>query len=232
MMPSSVQLELFPEGENIDTDPSPSPAKDTMSAEDEFAVASPGVLPGREEEPSAPPSEISLEGLDERRLTAHVRGWLEPLFLRGLGERVRVKWNSRLQTTAGRAHYRESRIELNPLLITASGVAEIERTLKHELAHLVAYERCGKIQRRRLQPHGVEWQQACNDLGIPGEARCHELELPGRTVRRKFAYSCPACGETIKRVKRLKGHVACYACCRQHSHGRYDKRFALEERRL
>jgi len=231
-MPPSVQLELFPEGESIEAELPTPPGDGTIVADGEIVAASPTVSPEREEESSGPATELSLDGLDERRLTAHVCGWLEPLYLRGLGERVRVKWNSRLQTTAGRAHYQESRIELNPLLITVSDLAEIERTLKHELAHLVAYERCGKVQRRRLQPHGAEWQQACDDLGIPGEARCHELELPGRTVRRKFAYCCPSCGETIERVKRLTGHVACHPCCHRHANGRFDKRFALVERRL
>jgi len=113
-----------------------------------------------------------------------------------------------------------------------SDIVEIERTLKHELAHLVAYERCGKVQRRRLQPHGAEWQEACDDLGISGEARCHELELPGRQVRRQFVYDCPACGDQIERVKRFRGHVACHDCCTQHSNGKYDQRFQLVETRL
>jgi len=236
MMPPSIQLELFPADEDFVAEAeSPTPSGEALdSGVKEQEAQLPEDLREAEvvEETSEPASELTLDGLDERRLTAHVCGWLEPLYLRGLGERIRVKWNSRLQTTAGRAYYKESRIELNPMLITVSGVGEIERTLKHELAHLVAYERCGKIQRRQLQPHGPEWQEACDDLGIPGEDRCHELELPGRTMRRKFAYCCPACGETIKRVKRFKSHVACYACCRQHSKGRYDKRFALVEKQL
>ncbi len=177
-------------------------------------------------------TELSLDGLDEKRLRSHVCGWLEPLYLRSLSERVQVKWNSRLQTTAGRAHYNESRIELNPRLIAVADLAEIERTLKHELAHLVAYERCAKVQRRRLQPHGREWREACEELGISGEARCHELALPGRRMQRKFSYACPACGEKIERVKRFRGYVACHACCRTHSGGRYDQRFQLVERRL
>jgi len=236
MMPPSIQLELFPidEGNGVEVEP-PAPSGGVLVFGIEGQVVQqPDVLMDEESGAAAadPASELTLDGLDERRLTAHVRGWLAPLYLRGLGERVRVKWNPRLQTTAGRAHYQEGRIELNPMLITASGLGEIERTLKHELAHLVAYERCGKIQRRRLQAHGPEWREACADLGISGEVRCHELPLPGRRIRRRFAYACPACGETIERVKRFKGHVACYACCRRHAKGRFDKRFALVERRL
>ena len=177
-------------------------------------------------------SELSLEALDEECLLEHVRQWLQPLLLKRLIKQVQVKWNSRLQTTAGRAHYRESRIELNPKLIALADVAEIERTLKHELAHLVAYERCGKLRRRKLQPHGIEWRQACADLGIAGESRCHELALPGRQMQRKFSYACPACEVVILRVRRFKGYVSCYSCCRKQSGGRYDKRFQLVEERL
>lgn len=228
MKPPSIQLELFPVDEGPDEKAAADQhLRDDLLQEEEVLLVSPD-----EEEALGRDSELSLDGLDEVSLLGHVRRWLEPLYLRGLSERVKVKWNSRLQTTAGRAHYGEDCIELNPLLITLSDVAEIERTLKHELAHLVAYERCAKIQRRRLQPHGAEWQEACSDLGISGEARCHELELPGRRMRRRFAYACPACSSTIERVKRFKGYVACYDCCRQHSNGRYDKRFALVEKPL
>ena len=228
MKPLSFQLELFPVDEGPDEKAAPvQQGGDALQEEEEVLLKSTD-----EEEGLEMISELSLDGLDEARLTSHVRRWLEPLYLTGLSERVKVKWNSRLQTTAGRAHYGEDCIELNPLLISVSDVAEIERTLKHELAHLVAYQRCGKIQRRRLQPHGPEWQEACGDLGISGEARCHELELPGRRMRKQFIYDCPACGDKIERVKHFRGYIACYACCKQHSKGKYDQRFRLVETRL
>jgi len=228
MIPLSIQLELFPVDEGLDEEAAPGNQEQTVQLPlRDILRESPG-----EAEELESVSKLALDGLDEERLTGHVREWLEPLYLQGLSERVQVKWNSRLQTTAGRAHYEEDCIELNPLLISVADIAEIERTLKHELAHLVAYERCGKIQRRQLQPHGPEWQEACDDLGISGEERCHELELPGRQIRKRFAYACKFCGETIERVKRFKHQVACHTCCRQHSKGRYDQRFQLVERRL
>ena len=57
-------------------------------------------------------------------------------------------------------------MELNPRLKqlpVPQRASEIRRTLRHELAHLVAYVRAG---RRRIKPHGEEWKQACKDLGI------------------------------------------------------------------
>ena len=58
-----------------------------------------------------------------------------------LARKVRVSWNPRMQTTAGRAWWPDRRIELNPKLRDCES-EELWRTLKHELAHLVAYERC------------------------------------------------------------------------------------------
>src|SRR6266480_4513349 len=48
---------------------------------------------------------------------------------------IRVEWNPRLKTCAGRADYRSRLISLNPLLIHHP--AEIDRTFRHELAHIL-----------------------------------------------------------------------------------------------
>ena len=98
------------------------------------------------------------------------------LGLEALAKAVTVSWNSRMRTAAGRAFAREWRIELNPRLQDLPGEAreaELRNTFLHELAHLVAFARVG---RKRIAPHGPEWRQACHDLGIPGEDRCHALD--------------------------------------------------------
>lgn len=149
------------------------------------------------------------------------------LGLPDLAARVAVWWNPRMRTTAGRAFYAEGRIELNPKLREVSE-EEILRTLKHELAHLVARERWG----RSISPHGAEWRQACADLGIPGEKATHSLPFERRKVRRRFAYACPHCGKEILRVRRIGRRTACYDCCKKHANGRFHERFLLVERRL
>lgn len=136
---------------------------------------------------------------------------------------VNVVWNKRMRSTAGRAFWPECRIELNPKLVNIS-LEEVRRTLLHELAHLLAYHRCG---RRRIAPHGVEWQQACADLGIPGESARHTLPLPRREQKKKWRYTCPSCSESIERVRQMKRYVACYTCCQKYNKGRYHKRFEL-----
>jgi len=120
---------------------------------------------------------------------------------------LRVEWNSRLKTAAGRVDYHQKLISLNPRLFEHS--AEIDRTLRHELAHILAQFRAG---RRRISPHGTEWRQACRELG---------------TYAARFIYRCPNCRQEFQRVRRVRRAVACLACCRKHNGGDFDPRFRL-----
>jgi predicted SprT family Zn-dependent metalloprotease len=135
---------------------------------------------------------------------------------------LRIEWNSRLRTAAGRADYRQRLILLNPRLVDHP--SEIDRTLRHELAHVLAQFRAG---RRRILPHGVEWREACRDLGIADEKRCHNLPFPGKRFAPRFIYRCPNCKRDFPRVRGIKRAVACLACCRAHNGGRFDARFRL-----
>jgi len=135
---------------------------------------------------------------------------------------LRVEWNSRLKTAAGRADYRQKLISLNPQLVAHP--EEIERTLRHELAHILAQFRAG---RRRIAPHGVDWQQACRDLGITGEKRCHTLPFPAKRYPPRFIYRCPNCHRDFPRVRKIERMVACFGCCRAYNGGEFDARFRL-----
>ena len=141
-----------------------------------------------------------------------------------LSDRLRVGWNLRMRTTAGVAIIGRWEVWLNPSL-KAISVEEIERTLLHELAHLVAAHR---HPRRRLAPHGVEWRQACGDLGIAGEGRTHHLPFQVHRMKRRYRLQCPVCGASHQRVRAPKSRVACLSCCRRHHGGLYHERFRLE----
>ena len=176
--------------------------------------------------PTASLSQPSIRGrVLDAALTRQCRELVADLDLGldALAREVRVLWNSRLSTTAGLAHYNNSTIDLNPKLLEFQP-EEPDRTVRHELAHLVAQFRAGK---RRIQAHGRQWQQACADLGIPGEKRCHDLPLERRRVKRKFAYQCKNCAIIVPRVRRLARHSSCWACCQQHNSGRYSSKFLL-----
>jgi SprT protein len=179
-----------------------------------------------------------------------------------LARDIRVEWNPRLKTAAGRADNREKLITLNPLLrklndglartnfgarkldcfnqssLTSNSecspnksnggaavIDEIGRTLRHELAHLLAQWRVG---RRRILPHGAEWRQACRDLGIAGEARCHNLPFATKVHPPRHIYRCPNCKKKFPRVRRIRRAIACLACCRKHNGGEFDSRFRLK----
>ena len=174
---------------------------------------------------------VVLVGYDED-LTHRAAKLLHELGLEKTAGKISVIWNKRLRTTAGRAYSSQAKIELNPrlqILPEEKREQEINQTFLHELAHVVAYSRNPD---KKIQPHGHEWKEACADLGIPGEDRCHDLNLGRTTMRKNYAYICPECEEVIYRVKRMKRSVACYKCCKTHNHGRYDNRFKLIEKRL
>ena len=171
-----------------------------------------------------------MEPLPRPRLSADIGALLEEarILLKALGctqlaDRLEIRWNSRMRSTAGAAFAGRALITLNPRLLEF-GTAEVTRTLLHELAHLLAHHRAG---RHRIAAHGVEWQQACAELGLPGEKRCHDLPLPRRKLERRHVYRCPHCKLEVPRVKPLRRKSACLACCRAHAGGRYDERFLL-----
>src|SRR5882672_10694475 len=153
------------------------------------SVGQPGVSPGelvsvgqalRPPDPETATGAVALQTQARDLLRSHGAAQI--------ASELRVEWNSRLKTAAGRADYRQKLISLNPRL--SEYPSEIDRTLRHELAHILAQFRAG---RRRILPHGNEWRQACRDLSIPDEKRCHNLPFPARTYAARFVYHCPSC---------------------------------------
>ena len=185
-------------------------------------VGPPGVSPGEliNESAGKMPAGHTAE---TAVLLQTARELLRSLGAKRIATELRVEWNSRLKTAAGRADHRQKLISLNPRLVEHP--AEIDRTLRHELAHILAQFRAG---RRRISPHGSEWQQACRDLGIAGEKRCHTLPFPAKRYAPRFIYRCPNCRRDFPRVRKIKRTVACLACCRAHNGGEFDVRFRLK----
>jgi predicted SprT family Zn-dependent metalloprotease len=181
------------------------------------------LIPGRHQEPKPSPKQSAIPATADREsaLEAKARGLLCELNCEALAKRVSVRWNTRMRSTAGSAFVSKALITLNPRL-REFGEAEVDRTLRHELAHLLAHHRAG---RRRISPHGPEWQQACRDLGLRDEKRCHTLPLPRRELAARHFYRCPACETEVKRVRPFNRRTACLDCCRRHNRGRYDERF-------
>ena len=173
-------------------------------------------MPARALQPGAPhPADVL------RHMENEARAWAVRLQLPRLASRVTLRWHARLRTTAGLARLDCALILINPRLLAFP--EELIRTFLHELAHLVAHAR---NPRRLLHPHGPEWQEACRDLGLAGEKRCHTLPLAApRRVARKYLYHCPSCRREVRRVRPFRRAEACLTCCRTHASGRYDRRF-------
>ena len=174
---------------------------------------------------ASPDARVTAPGYSTTALETNARELLRINGAVRIAGELRVEWNPRLKTAAGRADYHEKLISLNPRLIEHP--SEIDRTLRHELAHILAQFRAG---RRRILPHGSEWRQACVDLGIADETRCHNLPFPARTYAARFVYRCPNCCQEFPRVRRVRRAVACLACCHKHNGGEFDLRFRLRLR--
>ena len=195
----------------------------------EFAFRSTGILPVGQ--PGVSPGESAVKSAGETPagrtaetavLLQKARELLYSLGAMRIARELRIEWNARLKTAAGRADYRQKVISLNPRLLDHP--AEIDRTLRHELAHILAQFRAGRC---RVLPHGVEWRQACHDLGIADEKRCHNLPFPAQIHAARFIYCCPNCRQEFPRVRRVRRAVACLTCCRKHNGGEFDPRFRL-----
>jgi predicted SprT family Zn-dependent metalloprotease len=157
-------------------------------------------------------------------LETKAREMLKTLKADELAASIRVEWNARLFSAAGRADFRRKLVSLNPRL-REHDAAEIERTLWHEVAHLLAQFRSG---RRRVAPHGREWRKACRDLGIAEESRTHALPFPIQRRTRRYLYKCPRCGKDFPRVRPIKRAVACLDCCRNFNRGKFDRSAQLQ----
>lgn len=172
--------------------------------------------------PDTPPPPVRRKSPHIRR--DHVLEELGKQLLRSAGCRdldITVVWNHRLRTTAGLACWHSRTIALNPRLLEVSP-GEVQRTLRHELAHFLAQWRVG---RRRIPAHGAEWRRACKDLGIPRESRCHDLPFKRARMERRHFYECRHCSQPLARVRPIRRPMACLKCCRKHNDGKYDERF-------
>jgi len=118
---------------------------------------------------------------------------------------LRVVFNSRLRTAAGRADFSGRTIELNPRLLDRHP-EELLPTLVHELCHLAVGARAG---------HGPRWRSAVETLGYRPET-CHQLDVSDLAPRRRrrWAWRCSGCGALSIRASRAAQRYLCGDCGR------------------
>lgn len=123
----------------------------------------------------------------------------------------RVVYNKR-GTTAGTANYREWVINLNPVLLMENIDTFIDRTVPHELAHLVVYQvypeayqtelvrtRTG-YKRTKRDVHGSYWQEVMRKIGANDNRRCHSYDTTNSKVKKtvtKYEYRCTGCQQSM-----------------------------------
>jgi SprT protein len=104
-------------------------------------------------------------------------------------------------------------VRYNPTLLNENGEHFLSQTVPHEIAHVVAHT----INRRRVRPHGPEWQKIMHLFGADIQ-RCHtyKVKQPTRRQLKRFNYRC-GCKEhqltTIRHNRAINGqHYICRNC--------------------
>ncbi len=129
-----------------------------------------------------------------------------------------VCFNNRLRTSAGRAIQDKPSqscwcIELNPKYYRVYGLERVMGTYRHELAHVAAwvfYREAG---------HTKNFKRLCALFGgtmNPGQAgHCASATSTTKylTSTPKWRYTCPSCGLTFTRQRRVSPGKIKQACC-------------------
>ncbi|MEO6597527.1 MAG: SprT family zinc-dependent metalloprotease [Planctomycetota bacterium] len=120
---------------------------------------------------------------------------------------VRVLWNDRLTTTAGRAFLRNGCIELNPTLLVRAP-DQIPVVLTHEAAHIAAFRLFGA----NIPAHGRHWRSLMRLAGLPPDVT-HKMPVTKlRRGRRRYVYLrvCDACG--ARSIQPSVRYGRCHGC--------------------
>lgn len=123
-----------------------------------------------------------------------------------MGNFPRIQYNLSGRT-AGQAFLQENKIRLNQYLLEKYGQKFIERTVVHEMGHLIAY----RVFNER--GHGRVWRHVMNVLGGPTE-RCHTYETKPARIAKKSLCHCDKCGKefnlTNYRVNKIRRNSNAY----------------------
>ena len=131
-------------------------------------------------------------------LQTKARQLLRSFGAKRIATELRVEWNSRLKTAAGRADYRQKLISLNPRLVEHP--EEIDRDAAPRAC---SYPRA--ISRKKSAADFTARTRVAAGLlaiwEIAGEKRCHTLPFPAKRYAPRFIYRCPNCRRDFPRVR-------------------------------
>jgi predicted SprT family Zn-dependent metalloprotease len=108
------------------------------------------------------------------------------------------------------------RIRLSRPMTLLNPEADVDDTIRHEIAHALAGHDAG---------HGPTWKHYCKITGARPERCCEDVIAP----KGSWEAHCPGCKSVHYKYRRPKmgKRTACLACCRQHNRGRFTLRFEL-----
>lgn len=129
---------------------------------------------------------------------------------------IEVEIADRFKQKAGQYRHGERKIRISRHLID-NHPGEVIETLKHELGHAVTMHRHRK---RRIKPHGKEWESIMEEMEVDKPKACHNLQLTeysyvvkctnsncdvelgrhkkSRLVKKPELYVCKECGSNFE----------------------------------
>jgi len=119
----------------------------------------------------------------------------------------------RAVTQFGSCNVRTRTIRLSGPLTDTNDRAQVEDTIRHEIAHALVWQR---QVGRRGQPHGPEWQRIAREVGARPQA-CGPGEPP--SVPPPYLATCTRCERESRRYRRPSRPVSCGRCS---ADGKYD----------
>ncbi len=122
----------------------------------------------------------------------------------------------RARTRFGACRHRRRLITVSEPLARLNAEAACRDTVLHEIAHALAGAHAG---------HGARWRRLAAEIGARPEP-CYSAAEVHQPPAAYYAV-CPACGKRTPYYRRPRAARACGDCCRLHSGGAYDVRFAL-----
>ena len=131
-------------------------------------------------------------------------------------------WDVKPRNRWGQARYGRREIGLSVIPSRARSVAEVEDTIRHEIAHALVWIWTGVDH-----DHDKVWKKMAVQVGANPKATAST----SAAIRTKYEATCKNCGEPYRRSKMTEAAtrgIACSTCCKRHNGGRYSDQFRLD----